>query len=197
MARLADQLVTQSELAEAVGLTARTLRDIETRGIELPRDRHSKLYRVGPCIKALRAYWEGRATRDPEEALDYNAERARLTKHQADRAQLKYEAECGRLVGTEGAQLALECILVPVRQYLIEQGSRLAPILAGQDAPTIEAQLDRENAKELRKLANPVLEFTGQPEPDDLDLLPDDPDSPEPATGEDDPPGAEEPGASG
>ena len=194
MARLAHQTTTQRGLAEAVGLDPRTIRDLTERGI-LTRDHRTQLYAVGPSLRALRAYWEGRAQHDPEEALDYNRERARLTFEQANRAALRYQTEAGRLVGADAAQLALEHVLVPVRQYFQEQGDRLAPGLVGLQVHEIKATIDRENVKELSRLAAPVLEFTGQSPDPELDLLDQDPDGLEPATGTGDPPGVEDPGA--
>ena len=192
MASLAGQSVTQRDLAEAVGLDPRTVRELTDRGI-LTRDKRTQLYPVGVNLRALRDYWEGRSKRDPEEALDYNRERARLTFEQANRAARRYQTEAGRLVAADAAQLALEHVLVPVRQYFQEQGDRLAPDLVGLQVHEIKAAIDSENASELGRLANPVLEFTGQLADPELDLLADDPDGGEPPAREGDPSGAEDP----
>ncbi len=194
MPELADQLVTQIALARAMGLDRSTIRDLTLKGI-LPRERRSSLYRVGACFQAYLEYRTGQRPEADPEGLDYDTERARLTRAQAERAELRLARERGTVVEAASAQLALEHVLVPVRQYYLEQGDRLAPTLHGLTIPAIKAVIDRENEKELQRLANPVLEFTGQTSDPELDVLAGDPDSPEPATEEGAAPGPEVPGA--
>jgi phage terminase Nu1 subunit (DNA packaging protein) len=162
-------------MATVLGIDPRTVRDLGAQGI-LPRDGRTGKYRLVACVKAYVDHRLGKAVRADDEALDYNAERARLTKHQADRARLRYDTESGRLVEADAAQLALEHVLVPVRQYFREQGSRIAPELVGLAAHDIRAAIDRDNARELGRLANPILEFTGPAADPEVDALADDPD---------------------
>lgn len=186
MATLAAQKVNQRDLAEAVGVDPRTIRDLTDRGL-LPRDKRSQLYPVGECLRALRSYWEGKATREAEDALDYNEERARLTHHQANRAQLRSEREAGKLIEEAAVRLALEHVLVPLRQQLLGLEVSLPPKLQGLDAPGLRQVLAREVRDILAALSRPELHYGGDTADPELDVLDHDPEEPEP--GESDPPG--------
>lgn len=185
--------ITGAALSRLWRIDPRTLLNLTKRGV-LQRNKRGSFV-LGPTSRAYQDYLRGQSDRDPEEALDYNRERARLTFEQANRAHLRYQTEAGKLVPAASAQLALECVLVPVRQYFQEQADRLAPGLAGLAVHEIKAAIDKENRRELSRLANPVLEFAGTPEDPELDLLVEDPNGGEPPTRAGDPAGAEDAGA--
>lgn len=191
-----SQLWSQTDLAAFVQCDPRTIRDLTTQGI-IPRDSRTRRYPASQAVCAYIAWREGRAQYRGDEALDYNVERARLTKAQADRAELRRDREAGRLLDRDETTVAVEHVFVQVRQHIIGRSSSLPALLVGLDEREIAEAISKADRPMLRLLAHPELEFAADFSDPELDVLDSDT-GPEPGAAPGHAPeGAPRPGATG
>jgi len=152
----------------------------------LTRHARTRRYGLGVAVQEYLAYQSGRVAMSPEEALDLGRERARLTRAQADRAEFRRDVEAGRLIQEADARRALEHVLVPLRQGVLELEVRLPPLLQAAQGPAEQRAILAEALRStLSRLARPEIRspeeevLVAEPELDGL--LADPPGQPTPA----------------
>lgn len=105
----------------------------------------------------------GPASADPGVA-DLAEEKARLTRAQADRAEVELAARKGELIDKDGARRAVVAFTRIYRDAVLNFASRQGPALAaewGIDARVVVAGLDAELRKMLVELARQPLPALG------------------------------------
>lgn len=170
--------VSQTDLAELLGCSRRHVQDLTSQEL-LPRDRRTGKYPAAKAVQAYLAYQAGKSG-GRDEAVSYEAERARLVRAQADRAELRRDRESGRLLDSHETRLAVEHLLAQIRQRLLDQDANLSPVLALKTEAEVESILGKERAALLRLLATSPLEFEFDLADPELDTLDPDSDAGEP-----------------
>ena len=131
---------TQREIAEHLDLSTRRVRDLPSdAGISLTDSLDG--IRIA-YIRWLRERAAGREAKTGD--LDFVAERARLTKEQADRAAIENGRLRGRFLDRDEVIAGVERIFVALRARLLAIPSKFAPLVAGHTAPEVREILDRE-----------------------------------------------------
>lgn len=141
---------TQREIAEHLDLTTRRVRDLSNdAGISLTDSLDG--IRVA-YIRWLRERAAGREAKTGD--LDFVAERARLTKEQADKAEIENARLRGRFVDRDEVVAGVERILGALRARLLAMPSKFSALLAGRDAAEIREILDREVRVAMQDMAD-------------------------------------------
>lgn len=136
---------TRAELAALFGKSERWIGELRSRGT-LPADGAT----LAENIEAWFAYQLGEQGGD----IDYNAEKARLTKEQADAAAMKNEALRGRLLQREAVTAAVQSAFVRVRARLLAIPAKAAPLVFQAPAiAEVEAKLTDSVHEALAELA--------------------------------------------
>jgi phage terminase Nu1 subunit (DNA packaging protein) len=120
-------VLNQDQAAEVVGLTARRLRQLEEEGTG-PARTAAGLYdarELGQWLK--RRVMSELGVADDGVAYDYEAERARLTKAQADKTELEAAELAGHLVRVEDVETEWSRMLGAVRARLLSLPTKAAP----------------------------------------------------------------------
>ncbi|MDH3636852.1 MAG: hypothetical protein OES09_00105 [Gammaproteobacteria bacterium] len=139
--------LTQQQFADAVGTTRQTIAEHCRKGImDLSLGFDECLLRYCAHIRAIAA---GRGADYGE--LDLTAERARLAKEQADRAEMENAIRRGEQVNVEAVQDLWTVVLTNVKARLLGIPTKAAPELDGtiqQKRAVLDAQI-REALEEL------------------------------------------------
>lgn len=119
--------------AALLGISTRMVRRMAETGA-LPRVRHGR-YDLVACIRTLAA---------TDDLPDFMAEKARLTKFQADKAQLDLAARRGELADIAEVHRQWDELLSRLRARALGMPSKLAPAVcaAAQDFATVKSALD-------------------------------------------------------
>jgi len=110
---------------------------------------------VSDAMFALLVYYQ-RLARD-KESPTLLSERARLTRTQADRAELKLKKESGELIPTASAMQQWGAVIQTVRQKILAIPMKTAPLLYGLETAEIKERLQRQIFEVLEELSNPRL----------------------------------------
>ncbi len=132
--------VNKVELAEILGVNERTLSTWQKNGLPI-EDRHvhgrENLYDTAKVIQWLIQRHSQNLTRSGGEILDLEAEKARLTKAQADSTELKLAQQRGELLDAKSVQAEWEEYIMACRAKLLSLPSKLAAIITHETEPTL------------------------------------------------------------
>jgi phage terminase Nu1 subunit (DNA packaging protein) len=109
-------------------------------------------------LKGYIGYLQVRSGGTKGVSADYQEERARLTKAQADKAEMDAALMAGKLVDIDQLSTEWETMLMSMKAKLIAIPSKVAPLVADEDNPgIIQAMIDdymREALQELAQYGN-------------------------------------------
>jgi phage terminase Nu1 subunit (DNA packaging protein) len=110
-----------SVIAKLLKLTERRVQQLSKEGV-IPKAEHGR-YELAAAVQGYVGYLQERiaprgADSDPEKA-DYHTEKARLTKSQADMAEMEAAKMRGALVDAEQMKEALDLVIAEVRANLL------------------------------------------------------------------------------
>ena len=106
-------------------------------------------------IKGYIGYLQVRAGSRSGVSADYGEERARLTKAQADKAEMDAAVMAGKLVEVDQLVSQWEMMLTAVKTKILAMPSKLAPVLADEDQPgIIQEVIDTYMREALEELAS-------------------------------------------
>ena len=121
------EILTQSQAAELVGLTARRLRQLADEG-QGPAQTASGQYEARELGRWFRQRLMSElGVADDGQVYDYEAERARLTKAQADKTELEAAELAGHLVRVDEVEVEWSRMLGSVRSRLLSLPTKAAP----------------------------------------------------------------------
>lgn len=151
-----DKAVTATHLGGVVGISDRAVRELGRRGI-VPRHADGT-YPIRASIRAYCAWMReaaaGRGQMGPKSSL--TAERLRLVREQADRAELANRATRGELVPAADVEAEWAAIATALRARLLALPARVHQRLAHLTAAEVEA-IDREVRDALTELGGGTL----------------------------------------
>jgi phage terminase Nu1 subunit (DNA packaging protein) len=136
-------IVTKSELAEILGVSERTLSTWQQEGLPIENQQHQgNTYHTVKVIDWLKQHHANRLTESNGEILDLEAEKARLTKAQADAAELKLAEQKRQLLDANEVQAVWENNIMACRAKLLSLPSKIAPVVANETStPIIESTI--------------------------------------------------------
>lgn len=124
------RIVNKTELAEIFGITPHTIYTYTTEGMPIVKQGDKGVeseYDTAECIKW---FAEKRLQK-----LDYNKERARLTKLQADKVQREIDLMDGETARIEDVKVTWEKFLCELKSQLLAMPNSVTPHIVGMDDP--------------------------------------------------------------
>lgn len=154
MAKSTNETLTQPQAAALLGVSPRRLRQRDSEENPPPKDAAGRY----PCKQYgewLKRDWRrGLGVTDDGTAYDYDAERARLTHHQANNAALDEEVKKGQLVPVELVRQHWQGLLASARAKLIALPVRVASSCSGRDSTELETEARRIVYEAMEELAS-------------------------------------------
>lgn len=161
MAKGSTEKLTQAQVAAVLGVTTRRVRQREQEGDSPPRDKDG-LYPADLFGKwLLEDFRKGLGIATDGTAYDYDAERARLTHHQANSAELEEAAKRGRLIPADQVRTTWSDLIASAKARLMSLPSRLASSCSGKGAVEIEAEARGIVYEALTELARDAAQDNG------------------------------------
>lgn len=156
--------VPETDVAEFLGVSTRTIREMAQKG---------DLLRCGPARYDLRQFskaWGGiserAAGRSGEDGdLDLVSERARLAKEQADAQAMKNEQSRMEVLPRAEVHIAVTSALMRVRAKLLAIPTKVAPLVFGLGMAEIREKIQQCIYEALSELAGTII--AGVPVPDE------------------------------
>jgi phage terminase Nu1 subunit (DNA packaging protein) len=147
------ETITQDQVAGILGVTSRRVRQLDKEAYPPPRLPNGTY----PCPEfgawLLEKWRRGTGISEDGKAFDYNAERARLTHHQANTAALDEEVKRRTLLPADEVKTYWQSLFANSRAKLLALPSRLASVCAGGSAAEVETQSRQIIHEALRELA--------------------------------------------
>lgn len=146
--------LTAEKLARVLMITDRRVQQLAKEGVLVKEGRGR--YPLIPNIQAYIKYWQDRAVgaREMGEAPDYHAEKARLVKAQADKAEMEAEQLKGRLLDAEIVEREWGKVLTNLRQALLSIPSKIAQsVSSASDAVEAEEIIRAQIHEALNELS--------------------------------------------
>ena len=147
------EAVSAKALAEWLGVSDRTVRDLADRGVVVRIDRGRYDLKASVCRYASHLREVAASRGGEDQLLDLTAERARLAKEQADGQAMKNAQLRGDLVAREDVLRGWQDILRKVRSGMLAVTSRVRQRISTIDAAQA-AIIDREIRDALEALAD-------------------------------------------
>lgn len=156
------EILTQAQVADVAGLTTRRLRQLESEDSGPPR-----LSKGGYSAHEFGQWLRARIVGDcgvanDGKAYDYDAERARLTKAQADKTELEVAELRAELVRVPLVETHWQAMIAAMRARLVGLPSKIAPQVAGPDDLTRVQDMIQAGVYEA------LAEIAGDAFPDDV-----------------------------
>lgn len=146
--------LNQSQAAGILGVTTRRIRQRSQEENPPPQDGAGRY----PCAAfgkwLLEDFRRGLGISDDGTVYDYDAERARLTHHQANSAAIEEQAKNGTLVHVDLVRQTWSDVVASSRAKLLALPSRLASSCAGRPAAGVETEARAIVNEALEELAN-------------------------------------------
>lgn len=160
--------MSQAELCEILGVVPMTIARLEERGfpcIEKGSGRAPSKYDTQDCIQWLIKHEMRKLTQTPDgKVINYDDERARLTREQADKVAMDNEERRGRLVDSDKVGIWWGKIISNAKTRLLAIPTKAAPLVLGMKTmPQVRDQLERMITEVLSELSsvNPIPDFEG------------------------------------
>lgn len=165
--------VTEKELASILNISEGRIRSLVTEGV-LTRAYRGQ-YNEKECVKQYISYLQEIARKREKpvssEDADYNEQRARLTKLQADKAELDLDIRLGQYVKTEAVTSELENVFINMRAKLLSLPGRAASELLGVKKQTeMQAILKKIIYEALDELTIPDFGDNGEKQSSEGDI---------------------------
>jgi len=160
-----------SAISQLLKLTERRVQQLVKDGI-LPRPVKGEYDAIG-CVHGYIGYLKKLAMGNGE--LSLTDERTRLTKYQADLAEIELKKAHGELLNTKEAMTQWSEVVMSCKQRLLGLPTRLAPIIATtQSIPEIKERIEHAIHEVLNEFTNPDLSQIARTNcyPSGLDALP-------------------------
>lgn len=142
-----DELaISADECAELLGVSRATFYNMVKAG-RLPKG-DGGAYRL---VEVIRAYVANASDDD-----NLTAQKTRLTRAQADKAELELDTMRGKLLKVEDVKKIWSKEIINAKSKLLSMASKLAPQLVGLDAATIGARIKAEVTTALGELKDGV-----------------------------------------
>ena len=156
------ETLTQSQAAEVAGLTTRRLQQLDKDGSGPPRMSGGGYFAadLGRWLKDRLLSELGVA--NDGKAYDYEAERARLTKAQADKTELEVAELRAELIPATKIETHWQAMIAAMRARLVGLPSKIAPQVAGPDDLTRVQDMIQAGVYEA------LAEIAGDAFPDDV-----------------------------
>ena len=125
--------VSVQVIARLLMISERRVQQLVNEGI-IPRS-ESRRYSLEDSVQAYILYLQGKNVGkglEDEGAIDFHVEKARLTKIQADKAQLELDEMAGELVKAEDIEKELYSKITDCKNRLLGIPSKAAPIVAAE-----------------------------------------------------------------
>lgn len=162
------KVVSLTDLCEILGVVPMTISRLEERGfpcIERGSGRNPSKYDTQECIQWLIKHEMRKLTQTPDgQFLNYEEERARLTREQADKVAMENEQRRQRLVDSDDVGMHWGKIISNAKTRLLAIPTKAAPLVLGlKTMPQVRDQLERMIVEVLNELssANPIPRFEG------------------------------------
>jgi phage terminase Nu1 subunit (DNA packaging protein) len=167
---VAGEKVLASATAVSVTVISRLLMITDRRVQQLAKDGiipkgENRRYNLEEVVQAYIQYLQGKNVGrglEDDNAIDFHTEKARLTKVQADKAELEYKQACGELVRAEDVSKNWYDMINDCKNRLLSVPSRAAPIVSSESnagmCQQIIDDLIRESLEELSEVAHGVAE---------------------------------------
>lgn len=144
--------VSQTQLAETLGLTARRINQLIDEGIVI-RDPTSRTGEV-MLIESLRNFYLSRKTTDDGKGVNYWKEKALREQINRKRDELKLSKEQDELYEATAVENFLSELIINTRTKFAGVGHKIAPRLEGLNAAQILDIIDAEIDEILKELAD-------------------------------------------
>lgn len=154
--------LTQEQAAALRGVTARRLRQLDNEENPPPKDGRGQ-YPAEDFGQWLRAHWLSEAgVANDGKAYDYNAERARLTKAQADKTELEVRELRGEMARVPVIVQHWQSMVASMRAKLLSLPGKLAAAVAPPE------KLQEANEKGQALVHEALAEIANDALPDDV-----------------------------
>lgn len=144
-----DEVMTQAQFGELVGVSQQSVSGLLQRGVLTP-DAPATTWLLEYCTN-LR---EQAAGRQADGGMNLATERARLSRAQAEIAELNLRERRGELVPIAGLEHKLKASVIAAREYLLQQPPRLSVQLDGLDRAAREDLLVKAFEEFLHRIAD-------------------------------------------
>jgi phage terminase Nu1 subunit (DNA packaging protein) len=147
------ELLSRTKLAKVWGCTEQSITDRVKNGMPQVKRGKTPKYDVESCI-----LWKYRRDNgvNEEDVIDYNVERARKTKEEADRLERERLRDEGETLNTNDVIEWVKAGDQKVRTKLLSIPSRCAPLVTGQKVAETENILEGIIHETLQELSDPV-----------------------------------------
>ena len=146
-------------ISDLLRIAPRQIQQLAQDGI-IPRDGRGR-YQLKAAINGYVGHLQKRTTGRPSsrpvgsEVLDYHAEKARLTKLQADKAQVELDERKGQLVEVDAISAEWARVVTDCKNRLLSIPTKAAPIVAPLSTPSEVMQVIEDLIREaLEELAD-------------------------------------------
>ena len=168
---VAGEKVLASATAVSVTVISRLLMITDRRVQQLAKDGiipkgENRRYNLEEVVQAYIQYLQGKNVGkglEDDNAIDFHVEKARLTKIQADKAELEYKEACGELVRADDVSRHWYDMINACKNRLLSVPSRAAPVVSSESSAGMCQQilddLIRESLEELSEVSG--YETTG------------------------------------
>ena len=138
-------------IAKLLMITERRVQQLSKEGV-IPRTQHGR-YELAPAVQGYVRYLQERSLGRPSAPTDYHAEKSRLVKMQADRAEYELKTMAGELVRVDDIKSQWYQVVTDCKSRLLSISSKAAPVVASESSAAqcqiIIDDLVRETLQEL------------------------------------------------
>lgn len=117
-------------IAKLLMISERRLQQLAKEGV-IPKTERGR-YELAPTVQAYIKFIRDRKSANPESTIDFNFEKARKTKAEADLAEMEVEKARGSLVTADDVARAIENDYLYIKDRFRTIPTRVAPLLVGE-----------------------------------------------------------------
>lgn len=155
---MTDTLITVGELAKLLDLTPQRVRQLVNEGV-LPKASRGS-YAMRACVNAYINFLRDKTVTASGSQHDYRTEKARLTKAQAEIAEIELAQKRGELASISDFEKATEAVMRTIRTNMMNIPQRAVTRLLGEtDETTFKDVLQDEIRQALETTAGSELEM--------------------------------------
>jgi len=129
-------------IAKLLMISDRRVQQLTKEGV-IPKAERGR-YELAPVVQGYIRFLQERSIGKEVGTIDYNIEKARLVKNQADKAELEVETLNGNLISKADVLDAWESMLVDIKTKILTIPAMISPVVATEDVPgVVQELLDR------------------------------------------------------